>query len=260
MKQTTPTLQLKTKQTEILTLLYRFRFLNRNQIQILLTHKYHSRILNWLNELTDLKLIIKSYDKSFTTDPAVYQLDKSARKYLKDNSKLNIKPLNRLWRETKYSPQLEKHCLFLVDIYFSLIEFTVKLKSELHFHAKTDLYGMANLIDPKPDAYFAIENKETIKRYFLDILDDLPPMVLRRRVKQYFEYFDSDQWQDNTDKPFPDIILVCPNRRIKSHLFYYIQNKISDDFEINFYLTTWDILKDKGMCQKSLEKVKPKEI
>jgi len=259
MKQTTPQLQLTTKQTEILTLLYRFRFLNRNQIQTLLKHKYHSRVLNWLKELTDLKLIIKSYEKSFTTDSAVYRLDKSARKYLKDNSKLNIKPLSRLWRETKYSPQLEKHCLFLTDIYLSLIEFTKKLKSELHFHAKTDLHGMTNLIDPKPDSYFAIESNETIKRYFLDILDDLPPMVLRRRVKQYFEYFDSDQWQDNTDKPFPDIILVCPNNRIKNHLFYYIQNKISDDSEINFYLSTWDIVKTKGLNRESLEQVKPKE-
>ncbi|MEI6040177.1 MAG: replication-relaxation family protein [Candidatus Berkelbacteria bacterium] len=258
MKQTS-TLQLTTKQTEILTLLYRFRFLNRNQIQILLAHKYHSRVLNWLNELTDLKLIIKSYDKSFTTDPAVYSLDKSARKYLKDHTKLNIKPLSRVWREAKYSSQLQKHCLFLVDIYLSLIEFTQTLNSELHFHSKTDLYGMANLIDPKPDAYLAIENKETIKRYFLDIFDDLPPMVLRRRIKQYFKYFESDEWQDNTDKPFPDIILICPNNRIKNHLFYYIQNKISDDSEINFYLSTWDIIRSNGLNRETLERVTLKE-
>jgi len=258
MKQTTQTLQLTTKQTEILTLLYRFRFLNRNHIQPLLGHKHHSRILNWLNELTDLKLINKSYDKSFVSEPAVYRLDKTGRKYLKDNSKLNIKPLARVWRETKYSPQLQKHCLFLADTYLSLLDFAAKIKSELHFNTKTDLYGVANLIDPKPDAYFALEN-QTIKRYFLDILDDLPPVILRRRVKAYFKYFDSDEWQDNTDKPFPDIILICPNNRIKNHLFFYIQNKIDEDSEINFYLSTWETIKQKGLAKEALEKVKPKE-
>ena len=48
------------KQLEILTLLYRFRFLNRSQIQKLLNHKKISRINIWLKDLADKKTNKKS--------------------------------------------------------------------------------------------------------------------------------------------------------------------------------------------------------
>jgi len=48
------------------------------------------------------------------------------------------------------------------------------------------------LILSEPDAYFTLEDPTgVIKRYFLDIFDDLTPrMILRKRIKQYFSYFE----------------------------------------------------------------------
>jgi len=254
MKFTKP--QLTPKETEILTLLYRFRFLNRQHIQDFLDHKHHSRIIEWLKKLAQEKYILKFYEKSLNNNPAIYCLDKLGRKYLKSKGRIKLEPLSRVWREAKYSEQFRNRCLFITDIYFSLTDFAKKADSTLHFYTKTDLYSEKYLINPKPDIYFALKGKGT-KRYFLDIFDDIAPLALRRRIKDYLEYYNSDEWQDNTDKPFPEIILICPNNRLKNHLYYFIQSKTNDD-EPYFHLSTWEEIKTKGINRETLHKVKPK--
>jgi hypothetical protein len=47
------------KQQEIPKLIYKFRFLNRIQIQTLLNHKYHKRIIDWLNDLVGKEYLEK---------------------------------------------------------------------------------------------------------------------------------------------------------------------------------------------------------
>ena len=58
--QTLPTLT--TKQTEILKLLYTYRYLTRPQLQKLLNHKDKRRIISWLKDLRDNKFIDWKYN------------------------------------------------------------------------------------------------------------------------------------------------------------------------------------------------------
>ena len=58
--QTLPTLT--TKQTEILKLLYTYRFLTRPQLQKLLNHKDKRRIISWLKDLRDNQFIDWKYN------------------------------------------------------------------------------------------------------------------------------------------------------------------------------------------------------
>ncbi|MDO8513392.1 MAG: replication-relaxation family protein [bacterium] len=262
MKILSPQQNLSKRQTDILILLYRFRFLNRLHIQNLLNHKYRSRILSWLNELTNQNYTKQYYDKTIASSPSVYSLDSKGRKYLKSLKEGNIKQalLDRVWREAKYSSKFREHCLSLADIYISLLAITEKNKSTLHFYTKTDLHGTEHFISPAPDAHFAIEEKKgQIIRYFLEILDDIPPAAHRRRVAQYFKYYASGDWQDNTDKPFPEIIFICPNTRTKGHLFYYIRKKLSGEPEMSFYLTTKELVDSKGLNGETLQKVLEEE-
>jgi len=251
---------IKPRQKEILMLLYKFRYLNRKQIQPLLGHKHHRLIQEWLNDLVFKKLIIQDYDNKLAPQPAIYSLDNKGKRYLKKLSDLKIKPLNGIWRVTKYKDQLKTHCLLLGDIYLSLLDLAKKNNVALDFRTKTELYGMLHLIFPSPDTFFALKDKAgKARRYFLDIFDDVPPVLMRRRVKQYFEYYNSDEWQDNTGQPFPEVILVCPNHRLKSHLNFFIQNKLSDDSELAFYLTTKEDILTQGLNKNTLEKVKEKD-
>jgi len=63
-----------TKQEEILKLLYRYRFLNRIQIQALLNHKDKRRIIAWLSDLRSKGYVEWIYSTDFTekSKPAIY--------------------------------------------------------------------------------------------------------------------------------------------------------------------------------------------
>lgn len=252
--------KLKPKLTEILYLLYHFRFLNRIHIQTLLHHKHHSRITTWLKELTDKGYIKQYYDKRFAGVPAVYSLGIEGRKYIKTHPKefkdMTSRLLDRVWREDMFSSEFREHCLFIADIYLSLLALSQKTKAKLSFSTQTDIYGTKYLILPNPDVYFAItEPKGSIKRYFLDIFDDIPPKAMRNRVRQYFNYYQDGYWQDHTNKPFPTILLIFPNERLKKHIYYYIQRKCNTESEPQFYLSTHDQVKTKGLTRETLQKV-----
>ncbi len=259
-------MKLKPRQEEILIYLYRFRFLNRTQIQKLLCHKHFNRIIVWLNQLNTYGYIRKYYNPKTVTIAAIYSLDSMGRKYLLEKSKeegSRIQPelLNRIWREHTLSEQFRIHCLFLADIYLSLSDLVTQNKAVLYFFTKTDLHGHDYLPDPRPDAYFAIkEAKRKTKRYFLDIFDPLPPrMILRRRVKQYVDYFDENDWQEATNHPFPQIILISPDERTKRYLNRYIKTKMEYTSDIEFYLSTWEPIRTKGMKKEVFEKVEESE-
>ena len=169
--------------------------------------------------------------------------------------------LDRIWRELTLSNQFRHHCLQVADIYLSLVKLTQSTKATLHFYTRTDLSGLKYLILPYPDAYFSIEETNGRKKcYFLDIFDELPArMVLRKRVRQYFEYFNNGYWQDHNDNPFPAIILFCPDNRSSHYLNTFIQKQLNDEPELEFYLTTREQLQKMGFCREALQKVLPKE-
>lgn len=244
------------KQAEILSLLLKFRFLTRKQIQIMLDHKYPSRIFSWLDELKENDYINYLYQKNFNNLPAIYSLGKNGTKYLRKEKELG-KKADKIRKEKHYSQKFRDRCIFIADIYLSLSKIQ---GAKIHFYTKADLCEMEHLISPKPDAYFAIENKKEIKRYFLEIFNDtLRTNILRQRVKQYLSYFESEEWQDNTNKTFPEIILICPNIKTKNHLYFYIRQKINEDDHPNFYLSTREKIELAGLTRNSLEKILPKE-
>lgn len=251
-------LDIKKRQKEIIKLLFRFHHLNRIQIQQLLKHKKFSRIILWLNELTKERYIARDFDKKLGNVSAVYSLDKNAKKILDKEKDINNSYLARVYRDRKNSDKFKKHCVFLADIYLSLVKLTKENRAKLSFNTKTDLYKMKYLIDPIPDAYFAITDKsKNIKRYFLEIFD--PSNNLKwphLRIIKYFDYFDEETWQDNTDKSFPEIILVCDNEDDKKDLDKFIKKQMNYRIsDINFYLSTWEEIRQQGMSSKVLHKV-----
>lgn len=250
------------KELEILILLYRFRFLNRVQTQVLLGHKHHNQVQLWLNSLVSKGCIAREYDRRFAGGSAVYSLALRGRKQIVDRPDVEAKLLNnRVWREKERTEEFRDHCHTVNNIYISLIEFAKKYSSKLHFYTKTDLYGMTFMIRPNPDAYFALEPTEgDTKRYFLEVFEDAPSAKLRKRVQRYLEYYDDEYWNEKyPDKPFPEVIFVCPNKRMKGHLYMYIKNKIDEYPDLYIYLTTKELVAKKGLVREVLEKVEPED-
>lgn len=248
------------RQHEILILIYRFRFLNRLQIQTLLNHKQFNRIIIWLNELTENNYLIRYYSKSQATIPAIYSLGPAGRKYLRKYPTEQVKTelLDRVWREKTTSAQFKSHCQLVADIYLSLITLSKLTKTKLSFFSKTDLHGMKYLIQPSPDAYFSLEETDGyIKRYFLEIIDDYASTdKLVQLILRYFTYYSKQYWQNHTDKPFPEIIFICPDLRAKKCLYAVIRRKLKKEPNIRIYLALREDMKEKGICREVLDLVK----
>ena len=239
------------KQTEILLLIYRFRFLNRLQIQTMLNHEYPNRIKVWLADLTQKGILNRTYSKKFgeNTKPAVYFLDKKSRDILKKETGVNTSLLKRIYREKTRSQYFREHSMFLADICLNLKSQAKEGKIEFNFFTKIDLEDHKYLPRPLPDAYIATtEGKET-KRYFVEIISgQLPRFVSRKHIEYLFKYHSSGKWEQYTNHPFPTILMVCPNYASKGFLSKFItKTRDSDGAGVSFYLTTEDQIKTRGM-------------
>jgi DNA-binding HxlR family transcriptional regulator len=233
--QQTQSSPLKQRHTDILLLLYRFRFLTRQHIQALLNHKNHRKVIQWLNELSKLGYIDKR-EQSSVIESAVYSLSKLSRKYLKDNQLIkHPAQLDRVWREGSYTRAFQDKCVLVADIYLSLLQ----TGGALRFWSKTDLYGIEGLVKPPPDAYFILKTK----RYFLDAFTVAPGKVLRGRVQRYAEYFAGGEWQETAKAEFPEVILLCPSRPSAKSLSRYIREEYSDEPDLHFFVSSDRTLK-----------------
>jgi len=229
------------KQLEILTLLYRFRFLNRSQIQKLLNHKKISRINLWLKDLYDKKIIGRNYSNKLGDNikPAIYYLKTKSKSYLSDQLKKDDKLMKRIYGEKKRSQRFIYHCILSADFYLNLLRFSENL--QIYFFTKIDLLNYDYLPSYHPDAYVATKNGKRIKRYFLEIIDEgTPRFVIRAKIKQYLEYYSDNTWQEGTNHPFPKILILCPNDLIKKFLHSFIPRIMEEESqeEIEFYLST----------------------
>ena len=90
----------------------------------------------------------------------------------------------------------------------------------------------------------------------MEVFNEMPPrMFLRKRVRQYVEYFENEYWQNHTDKPFPKIIMICPDDKSKNYLHRFIQGVLEDVEGMEFYLSTREIVKEKGLSRETLLKI-----
>jgi len=229
------------KQLEILTLLYRFRFLNRSQIQQLLNHKKISQINIWLKDLYDKKIIGRNYSNKLGDNikPAIYYLKAKSKNYLVDQLEEDDKMMKRIYGEKNRSQKFINHCLLSADFYLSLKKSPED--RQIYFYTKLDLLNHDYLPLNHADAYVATKKGKKIKRYFLEIIDEgTPRFVIRTKIKQYLEYYDANTWQEATSHPFPKILLLCPNDLIKKYLHSFIPKIMAEEnqTEIDFYLST----------------------
>lgn len=243
------------KQSEILTLIYRFRFLNRHQIQTLLNHKDPKRINSWLKDLTEKNILGRIYSTKLkeNTKPAIYYLATKSRKILLEQENTNEKILRRAYRDKNASQKLINHSLFLTDVYLLLKEQSLKNKQELHFYTKTDLAEHYYLPYNRPDAYISLKESEQTKRYFLEIFDKgTPRFMLRKKISQYIEYFDEGTWENRTLHENPSLLFICPNQNIYNFLNKHIAQVLEEETsDLQFFLSLKSEIQEAGLTSNT---------
>lgn len=223
------------KQHEILYNLYLFRYLNRPHIQTLLNHKDSARINKWLTDLTHKQYIHKIYSTNFgeNTKPAIYYLATKSIKLLQDNPNVVPERLVRVYRERGRSSRFITHCLAVADVY-TAFQRKESGSTQHFFTTKTELLDHDYLLQPVPDAYIALKNKQKTTRYFLEIFDtQIPRFVFKKRIQQYLEYAEDGAWEAETEHSFPKVLLVCLEESALRFLKRYLED-IEDDSNISF--------------------------
>lgn len=235
------------KQQEILALLYRYRFLNRIQIQSLMGHSDKRRIGSWLKDLREKHYVEWIYSTDFLekTKPAIYYLGINGVRFLKQQTSTSdddgandsdsqehqtypLAELRKRYREHDRSESFRTHSILLADCSISLQAKTTRRLSY-------DCYTQADYTPPGRDYHFlatsdtitpdlCIIKNDSEKRtkdnpnvnwartnYLLQIFDPgFPHYRIRYRLKQYVTYLIDDEWDSGDNDPPPIILLVCP--------------------------------------------------
>ena len=201
------------KQQTILHLLYRYRFLDRSHIQHFLNHKDHKTVIQWLNNLTKTQFIHRSYSSNFpdNTKPAVYNLATKGIAWLKTQPSYDIQTLHKLYREHERSATFIASSLLLATLELKLreqpadaIQQTMLIKSD--YPALSQANQLSQLA---PSAFIAKTEATITKYYFLELLPESPSTRIRKRLKQYLAFYESNEWESATSLAFPTILLAC---------------------------------------------------
>jgi hypothetical protein len=238
------------KQSEIIELLYRYRFLDRIQIQALLGHKDKKTINLWLRDLKAKQYIDWIYspdDFALKTKPAIYFLSINGIRHLKtitwtdseDTTKpyYPIEQLRKRYKEATRSQSYVERCLLLADCSLgfkqpSAMTNTSKSTntniptSTIHY----DITTQADYIDEDNEYHFLTDGdlesqlgpqlvvskhrgKKTTANYLLEAFDaNLPRYRMKQRLKQYVTFLTEGDWEAarEDDDPMPTILLICP--------------------------------------------------
>lgn len=201
------------KQQAILKLLYKYRFLNRIQIQQLLKHKDKRRIISWLKDLRDKQYVDWHYDAtSFMTksQPAIYYLSLNGIRYLRSLDEYPNEELRKRYKEPDRTQVFIDGCLLVADCCATLqarsndkLKYTYVLPADYANPENTQYF----LNELKPHLFFAKRYDGEVVNYVLENFElTLPRYQLRQRIKDHMSFIDA--WGEENG-PAPIALFIC---------------------------------------------------
>lgn len=248
-------------QRQIISNLYEFRYLHISHLQYFFNHKDPHRIKEWLTDLQNKKYISIIKNPKDRTKPYIFCLAQKARSILKEDKNIDSNSLKWLYQEKLKSERFIRKQLFLADCYLYFLR-NKETGSNINFFTKQDIKVYGYFPDPMPDVYIDEENKNVNSRYFLDFFDENDSSkYMRFKTSKYFQYAESNVWQENTDNvPFPSILLVFENERKKKHIYHYAKSLLKKSLtNLDIYLTSKSQIKSVKNNVDIWEKVDPSE-
>lgn len=221
------------KQTEILILLYRHRFLDRKQIQQFLGHSDKVRTSTWLKDLKSKGYIDWIYDpKDFVakTKPAIYFLNTNGIRWLREHTNHPEAELRKRYKDSTRQPDFIGRCLLIADCAVHLearsndptdaVRYDYAVSAD-YFDTDNDYDFLLETEAIRPDLMYTKEilgedGKPTFTTRLVELIDPTTPdYILRKKLKAYVSYLASDEWEQ-TKSPaiqsdeLPAILIACP--------------------------------------------------
>lgn len=235
---------LNSQQLKTLHLLYWYRFCTSKQLARSLDKSSHRAIQNKLQVLEDQGFIGKRYDKSyklagrsaeyFITPKGARQLEKAKP------GTTNTWATKSLYKNKTVSNDFLKHCIAVAETAQQLRAIYGD-GSKLETATKSYMAQYSYYPAWTPDLHLEIPGKgETpTKHYFLDIWDDTKPFFVSvRKTRNYVNFKDSDDWQE--DEQYPAILAICENQYTQKKLNRQMRRILDEqwDDELVFATTT----------------------
>ena len=240
--------KLNNKQIHILILIYKFRFINSS---LLARYKAISRISanNSLKVLLDQDYIGSRYEKRYKIQgkgPRYYLTPKGVRlvkaKLDDDLSELTIA---NLYRNKSVTETFVEHTIDVMSVVLALKAMHPDI---FHIFTRTELGDYDFFPKPKPDLYLnrIKTSAKSYNEYMLEIFTATPLFIIKYRIKEYLEHFDTDEWEAESETDYPVILIACPTKSDEQQLQKYIASKLDnigiDNDELNIYTTSTQTL------------------
>lgn len=252
------------QQQAIIQLLYKHRFLDRTQIQALLQHKDKRRIIAWLKDLRDKEYVTWIYDGTDfanKTKPAVYYLNLNGIRYLRTLNEYPPTELRKRYKESSRQQTFIDRCLILADCCVTLeaksigdVRYSYVIEAD-YVDADNERYFLGDEL--KPHLCFTRQEATEETTYLVELFDAATPRyMLKKRLKDYVEYLNSGDWQNQTKAGRPPIVLLACTT--KAELIYAkrrarmlledIQDEDTDlDERLHIRFATLEKLKTQGV-------------
>ena len=232
---------LNSSQQEVLLTLYKFRFCTRDLITkyqgLTSSTNTHYR----LQVLLEQEYIGRNFNGSYRLagKPASYYLLRKGISFLKPNPNLYTDALNLTYKDKDAGEVFIARCLTIFELYNKFIRLYGGM---LEFYAKNELIEYDHFPSPRPDGFISFSDKyERLEDVMLELVMDVTPMsAVRRRLTQYFQHFESGEWEEETKANYPTLLLVCETPGVEwrtQKLFSRILSSTDAD-ELDCYTTT----------------------
>ncbi|MGI8420048.1 MAG: hypothetical protein ACR2LN_05400 [Candidatus Levyibacteriota bacterium] len=247
------------KQQAIVTLIPRFRFLDRTHIQSFMHHKEKQRINKWLKVLTTEGYLRRIYEDTIigkNRRPALFSLDTHGIRLVNNLGIYDSSFLRKFYFEKERSETFIQHCLLLATICCGL----EKKNSEIvqyEYATQSDLSAIENPFrilkqaEVSLDLVFSKKEKRKKIKYFLLTLIDrtLPKYRIRNRIRQFQTYYFSNEWENSADTRFPTLLIVCETKAQMIYTKRYMKQLFQDSLpkDLSFHFSTAQEVMDQGV-------------
>ena len=256
------------KQQEIIKLHNQYRFINTKQIQSFLKHKDKKTINIWLKDLREKHYLEWDYSTKFgeNTKPAIYHIGINGIRFLKTQDDYSINVIQKLYRDGKREDSFKQRCILIADACLNLIQkststpgTTFSFETQSDYTNENSLYHFLTETEIEPSLCF-VKRKSSRKTYYLvDVFDDtLPAYRVRKRLRNYFDLYQSSQLENATGKTFPIALFICPT---KANLIYAkrhtkkLLEQYQDPTDLHIRFATVDEVKEFGITGEIWEEV-----
>ncbi len=196
---------LNDKQTLLLKLIYKFRFITVDHIQTAQKQKDQSTVNGRLKVLRDQCYIDRHYDSSYKLQGkhAVYFITTKGINLLKTLEGLQERTLRNMSRDKSARESFVGHSLNIFDLYNLVRQ---NYPDTFNFYTTNELAKDEQYPELLPDAYLEAKNDDH-SNYFLESFDvTVPLFLMKQKIRGYTKHYLENGWDE-----YPGVILIVEN-------------------------------------------------